>query len=104
MGPPKTEALLDIETSFPGSSLRIVLGTRLTDRISNSKLYEKYGSIPSRAIMRERLRWLFLRMKDDRLPKIVLVGQPSRTERRAGYPPMDREDFARKNSKEIGTS
>ena len=36
---------------------RIVLGTRLTDRISNSRLYEKCGSILlSRAIMKERLR------------------------------------------------
>ena len=45
-----------------------VLGTRLTGRISNSRLYEKCGSIPlSRAIMRERLRWLghVLCMKHD---------------------------------------
>ena len=49
----------------------IVLGTRLTDRISNSRLYEKCGSVPlSKAIMKESLRWLgqVLRMKDDSLP------------------------------------
>ena len=60
--------LLDV---FQKNCLRIVLGTRLTCRILNSRFYEKYGSIPlSRAIMKERLKWLghVLRMKDDRLP------------------------------------
>ena len=37
------ENLLDV---FQRNCLRIVLGTRLTDRISNSRLYEKCGSIP----------------------------------------------------------
>ena len=80
------ENLLDV---FQRNCLRIVLGTRLTDRISNSRLYEKCGSIPlSGAIMKERLRWLghVLRMKDDRLPKIVLFGQPSGATRKAGRP------------------
>ena len=56
-------------------------GTRLTNPISNSKLYEKCRSVPlSRAIMRKRLRWLgrVLRMEDDRSHKIVLIGQPFR--------------------------
>jgi hypothetical protein len=59
------EGLLDI---FQRNCLRIVLGTRLTDCISNNRLHEKCGSIPfSRAIMKERLRWLgyVVRMKDD---------------------------------------
>ena len=71
------ENLLDV---FQRNCLRIVLGTRLTDCILNSRLYEKCGSILlSRTIMKERLRWLghVLRMKDDRLPMIVLFGQPS---------------------------
>ena len=66
------EDLLDV---FQRNCLRIVLGIRLTDGISNSRLYEKYSSIPlSRAIIKERLRWLVhvFRVKDDRLPKIVL--------------------------------
>ena len=34
------------------------LGARLTNRISNSELYEKSGSIPfSRAKMREKLKY-----------------------------------------------
>ena len=50
------ENLLDV---FQRNCLRIVLGSRLTDRISNSKRYKKFGSIPlSRVIMKERLRWL----------------------------------------------
>ena len=68
------EDLLDV---FLRNCPRIVLGTRLTDRISNSRLYEKCGSIPfSRAMMKEKLIWVgqALRMKDDRLPKIVLLG------------------------------
>ena len=71
------EDLLDI---FQRNCLWIILGTRLTDHISNSKLYEESGPITlSRAVMKERSRWLghVLRMKDDRLPKIVLFGQPS---------------------------
>ena len=47
------ENLLDV---FQRNCLRIVLGTWLTDRISNSRLYRKCDSIPlSRAIMKERL-------------------------------------------------
>jgi hypothetical protein len=72
------EDLLDV---FQRNCLRIVLGTRLTERISNSRLYKNCGSILlSRAIMKERLRWLghVLRMKGDRLPKIVLSGEPYR--------------------------
>ena len=87
--------------------LRIVLGTRLTDRISNSRLYEKCGSIPlSRAVTKERLRWLchVLRMKDDRLPKIVLLGQPSLATRKAGCPCLGWEDVINKDLKEMGTS
>ena len=50
------EDLLDV---FQRNCLQIVLSTWLTDRNSNSKLYEKCGSIPlSRAIMKEMLRWL----------------------------------------------
>ena len=50
--------------------LRFVLGTRLTNRILNRKLHEKFDSIPlSRALMRERLGWLgnVLRKKNSRL-------------------------------------
>ena len=86
------ENLLDV---FHRNCLRIFLGTRLTDRISNSRLYEKCGSIPpSRAIMRERLIWLghVLWMKDDRLPKIVLLDQPSRAKRKAARPWLAWED------------
>jgi len=67
----------DLLNVFQRNFLRIVLGTQLNDHISNSRLYKKCGSIPlSVAIMKQRLRWLenVLRMKDDRLPKIVLFG------------------------------
>ena len=60
---------------FQRNCLRILLGTRQTDRILNSGLYEKCGSIPlSRAIMKERLRWPGhgLRVKNDRLPEVLL--------------------------------
>ena len=96
--------LLDL---FQRNCLRIVLGTRLTDRISNSRFYEKCSSIPlSRAIMKERLRWLghVLRIKEDRLPKIVLCGQPSWATRKAGRPCLGWEDVINKDSKEIEAS
>ena len=92
---------------FQRNCLRMVLGTRLTDRISNSRLYEKCGSIPlSRAIMKERLTWLgyALRMKDYRLPKIVLFGQPSGAARKAGRFCLGWEDVINKHFKEMGTS
>ena len=98
------ENLLDV---FQRNCLRIVLGTQLTDRISNSRLYEKFGTIPlSGAIMKERLRWLghVLRMKDDRLRKIVLFGQLSRATRKADRPCLGREDVINKDLKEMGTS
>ena len=105
MGAPKAEEdLLDI---FQRNCLRIVLGTRLTDHISNGRLYEKYGSIPlSRAIMNERLRWLehVLQMKEDRLSEIVLFGQPSGATRKTGRPRLGWEDVMNKDLKEMGTS
>ena len=94
--------LLDV---FQRNCLRIVLGTRLTDRISNSRLYEKCGSIPlSRAMMKVRLRWLghVLRMKDDRLPKIVIFGQLSGATWKAGRRCLGWEDVINKDLKENG--
>ena len=98
------ENLLDV---FQRNCLRIVLGTRLTDRISNSRLYEKFSSSPlSKAIMKERLRWLghVLWMKDDRLPKIYLFGQPSGATRKVGRPRLGWEDVINKDLKEVGIS
>jgi len=98
------EDLLDV---FQKNCQRIVVGTRLTDRISNNRLHKKCGSIPfSRAIMRERLRRLghVLRMRDDRLPKIVLVDQPSRATQKAGRYRMGWKDVVRKDLTEMGTS
>ena len=98
------ENVLDV---FQRNCLWIVLGTRLADRISNSRLYEKCASILlSGAIMKERLRWLghTLQMKDDRLPKIVLFGQPSGATRKAGCPCLGWEDVINKDLKEMGTS
>ena len=96
------ENLLDV---FQRNCLRIILGTRLTDRISNSRLYEKCGSIPlSGAIMKERLRWLghVLRMKDDILPKIVLFGQQSGATRKAGRPCLGWEGVKREALNRLG--
>ena len=97
------ENLLDV---FQRNCLRIVLGTRLTDRISNSRLYEKCGSISlSRTITKERLRWVgkVVRVKDDRLPRFVLFGRPSRAKRKAGRTRLGREEVIKKDLKEIGT-
>ena len=66
------EYFLDV---FQRNCLRTVLGTRLTDRISNSRLCETCGSITlSRAIMEERLRWLghVAQMKDDKQHKTTV--------------------------------
>ena len=98
------EDFLDV---FLRSCLRIVLGTRLTERMSNSRLYERCGSISiSRAIMRKRLSWLWhvLRMKDDGLPKIVLFGQPSVAQRKAGRSRLGWEAVVKKELREMGTS
>ena len=43
-------------------------------------------------------------MKDERLPKIFLSGQPSRAERRAGRPLLGWKDVIKKNLREMGTS
>ena len=100
----EAEDLLDI---FQRNCLRIVPGTRLTNRISNSRLYEKYGLIPlSGVIMKERLKWPgdVLRMKDDRLPKIVFFGQPSMAKWKSGRLRPGWEDVIKKDLKEIETS
>ena len=92
--------LLDV---LQRNCLRILLGTRLTDLISNSKAVQKSGSIPfSRAIMKERMRWLgqVLRMKDDRLLKIALFGQPFRAKQKAGRLHLGWEDVIKKDLKE----
>ena len=71
------------------------MGTRLTVRFSNSTLYKKCGFIPlSRAIATEKLRWLghVLWMKDDRLLKIAVFGQPSRAKPKTNCPRFGWED------------
>ena len=71
---------------FHRNCLQIVLDTRQTDRISNSRLYEKCDSIPlSRSKIKERFGHV-VRMKDDRLPKIVIFGQLSRAKWKVGRP------------------
>ena len=56
--------------------------------------------------MKESLRWLghTLQMKDGRLPKIVLFGQPSGATRNAGCPCLGWEDVINKDLKRMGTS
>jgi len=56
--------------------------------------------------MKERLRWLggVLRMKDDRLLKIVLFRQPSRAKQKAGGPRQGWDGLINKDLKEKGTS
>ena len=96
-----------LDVFFQRNSLRVVLCTWLTDRISNNRLYEKCGSIPlSRAIMKERLGWLghVLWMKADRLPKIVLFGQPSRAKGKADRPRLGWKDVIKTDLKEMRTS
>ena len=55
--------------------------------------------------MKERQRWLghVLRMKDDRLPKIVLFGTPSRAKRKVCRPCLGWKDVVKKDLKEIET-
>ena len=45
-----------------------------------------------------------LRIKDDRLPKIVLFGKPTVTKRKPGHPQLGWEEVIRKDLKEIETS
>ena len=97
----------DLLGVFQRNYIRIVLVTRLTDSISNSRLYEMSDLILiSRAIMRKRFRWLgqVLRLKDERLPKIVLFGQQSKAKWKAGRQPLWWEDFVKRNLRETGTS
>ena len=97
------EDLLDV---FQRNLLQIVLGTRLTDRIPNSRLYEKCGLIPhSKALIRKRLRWLWhiMRTDDNILPNIVLFGEPFMAKQKAGLPQLRWEDIIKKDLKDIGT-
>ena len=43
-------------------------------------------------------------MKDDRLPKVVLFGQPARANRKASCPLLGWEDVIKKDLKEMETS
>ena len=92
---PLRKADEDLQDVFLRNWLRIVLGTRLTDRISYSRLYE-----------RERPRWLgqVLWMKDERLLRIVGFGQLSRATRKVFGPRLAWEDIIEKNLREMWTS
>jgi len=81
------------------SSILPVLGFLglMTDHISNCKLYGKYDSMPiSRAIIRERLRWLehALWMKDGRLPRDSSCRSTVKGQTK-GRPLMEWEDVIR---------
>ena len=78
----------DLLHIFQRNHLQTVLGTRLTDHISNSRLYKKCGSIQFSRAMRERLRGLrhSLQMKHNRLPKIALFIKPPKAKQEAGHP------------------
>ena len=56
--------------------------------------------------MKEKWRWLghVLRMKDNRFPKMVLLGRPAGAEWKAVRPRLGWEDVMNKDLKEIGTS
>ena len=54
--------------------------------------------------MRERWLGHVLQMKDDILPKMVLFGQPSRANKKAGRPRLRWEDVIKKDLKEMRTS
>ena len=56
--------------------------------------------------MKERLRFLghVLRMKNDRLLKIILFCQPSGATQKAGRPRLGWEDVINKDLKEMGAS
>ena len=56
--------------------------------------------------MVKKLRWLghILQMKDDRLPKIVFFGQPSRAKRKAGRSRLGWKDVTKKDLKKMATS
>ena len=43
-------------------------------------------------------------MKDDRLPKFFLLGQPSRAKQKVGHSRLGWEDVVEKDFKEMGTS
>ena len=43
-------------------------------------------------------------MKNDRLPKIVLFDEPSRTKQKAGRPQLGWENVIKKDLREMGTS
>ena len=96
------EGLLDV---FQRYCLRIVLCAWLTDRISNSRLYEKFGSTPfSTKIMKERM--VMARSADEgwQIPEDCPYGQPYRAKWKAGHRRLGWEDLAKKDLKEIGSS
>ena len=68
------EDLLDV---FQINCLWNVLGTRLTNRISNSRLYKKKFNPVFPGYNIREVDMARTNSADDRLPKIVLFGQPS---------------------------
>ena len=96
--------LFSREFVFQRICLQMVSGIQLTERISSNNMYEKYGSIPiSRAMMRERPRWLghILRIDNDRSPKIVLISLLSRTKRKSDRSRTGWKDVLRKDLREM---
>ena len=79
---------------FQRNRIWIVPGTQMIDHISNSRLYKKmWFNVKERLTRIEQV----LRMKDDRLPKIVVFDELSRAKRKAGHPQWRWEDVIKKN-------
>ena len=104
MGAPKSRWKFTRLDVFQRNCLWIVLGTWLTDHISNSRLYKKCGSLLlSRAIMKRKVK-MARPLSADKGWQIVLFGQLSRATQTAGCPCLGWEDVINKDLKEMGTS
>ena len=88
--------------SFHLRCLRRILGITWQDKITNTAVLEKAGSLSMHLMLcQRRMRWLghVHRMEDGRIPKDILYGQLALGRRAAGRPMLRFKDVCKRDMK-----
>lgn len=90
--------------SFHLRCLRQILNISWRDKITNTEVLSRSGSVPLTSVLKHRrLRWLghVRRMPNDRLPKVILYGELVDAPRKIGRPHLRWKDVIKRDLRDF---